>query len=351
VQVRELCVQVAPCTPPLTRCILALRVACCAAAMEAQIAHFGQTPAQLFSAPHPPRLPISQCTLPLFHDGLLPTLKHAQSPMGARLVGEDSSMVFSPALPTHVNHDLETAPTRRSSDSDSDGDDGRAVAVDTGGDGSGPVAPVFGSHLRPYPSRSSFCSEPIAESDNESEDDDGDVGDGDGDGNGDGDAANLAGGGGGDSERDGGNTGGVSLAMNDFLGTPRGGGDTAGSSTPKPFGSLSVDVTREGATDGAPGSARRSAVKKGPFDFMPVLTTYLVPTVAKPPSPTLFVQYLMDHLVCPLCGCDAVRLSGVIVVAAWFLLLDWLCRSLSTKTARSRRTSSTRHPRARFRSP
>lgn len=35
--------------------------------------HFGQTPQQLFTAPHPPRLPAYQCGLPLFHELLHPT--------------------------------------------------------------------------------------------------------------------------------------------------------------------------------------------------------------------------------------------------------------------------------------
>ena len=41
-------------------------------ATEAQIANFGQTPRQLFSTPHPQRLPVSACMRPLFSGSLVP---------------------------------------------------------------------------------------------------------------------------------------------------------------------------------------------------------------------------------------------------------------------------------------
>jgi hypothetical protein len=44
-----------------------------AALAEEHAMHFGQTPQQLFTAPHPPRLPAYQCGLPLFHELLHPT--------------------------------------------------------------------------------------------------------------------------------------------------------------------------------------------------------------------------------------------------------------------------------------
>jgi hypothetical protein len=58
-------------------------------ATEAQIANFGQTPRQLFSTPHPQRLPASACVRPLFSGSLLPAY-----------VGIGASEGYAPTPPT-----------------------------------------------------------------------------------------------------------------------------------------------------------------------------------------------------------------------------------------------------------
>jgi hypothetical protein len=67
------------------------------AAFEAQISHFGQTPAQLFNIPHPARLPASQCSLPLFHDGLLPVVKRGKVNRTLPLLSESMAVTESPS--------------------------------------------------------------------------------------------------------------------------------------------------------------------------------------------------------------------------------------------------------------